>query len=208
MGTDLDRDLARADLPEADRRLLTEARERLARLAAEARPACSRDALWTKAGVTKACPGVLRMPGSCGLAGYLPPDSLPEVNSRQLLFKALGYRYEEGLYTGPLTVLVDARTASAAEYAAAMWKDSAGARVVGTRTNGSGCGYMNGGVPAVLKHSGLRVAMPDCVRYRKDGTNELEGLTPDIAVPWSFLDSPEARAAKWMDALRAGLTPP
>lgn len=208
MLTDLDADLARAELPDADRRILTEARERVARQASEARPACSREALWTKAGVTKACPGVLRMPGSCGLAGYLPQGALADVGSRRLLFKALDYRYEEALYTGPLVVLVDARTASAAEYAASMWKDSAGAKLVGTRTYGSGCGYINGGVPAVLAHSGLKVAMPDCVRYRKDGSNELAGLTPDLVVPWSPLDSPEARAAKWMEVLRAGLTPP
>jgi hypothetical protein len=208
MRADLEAELARAELPEGDRRILTEARERVVRQAAEARPACSRDALWTKAGVTQACPGVLRAAGSCGLAGYLPQEALPGVGSRRLLFKALGYRYEEGLYTGPLVVLVDARTASAAEYAASMWKDSAGATVVGTRTNGSGCGYINGGVPVVLAHSGLKVAMPDCVRYRKDGTNELAGLLPDLAVPWSPLDGPEARAAKWMDVLRAGLTPP
>jgi hypothetical protein len=204
MVADMDSDLARPELPEADRRIVTEARERLARQAAEARAACPRDALWTKPGVTKTCPGVVRAAG----APYLPQEALQDVGSRRLLSHALGYRFEEALYTGPLVLLVDARTASASEYAVSMLKDSAGARLVGSRTNGSGCGYTNGGVPVVLKHSGLRVVMPDCVRYRKDGTNEVEGFVPDLPVPWSPTDSPEARARKWMDVLRAGLTPP
>jgi hypothetical protein len=204
MVADLDSDLARPELPEEDRRLVTEARERLAKQAAEARAACPRDTLWTKPGATKACPGVVRAPG----APYVSQDALQGAGSRRLLSHALGYRFEEALYTGPLVLLVDARTASASEYAVSMLKDSAGAKLVGTQTNGSGCGYTNGGVPVVLAHSGLRVVMPDCARYRKDGTNEVEGFLPDLPVPWSPTDSPEARARKWMDVLRAGLTPP
>jgi hypothetical protein len=61
------------------------------------------------------------MPGSCGLAGYLPPGALADVGSRRLLFKALDYRYEEALYTGPLVVLVDARTAEVTAMPQRAW---------------------------------------------------------------------------------------
>lgn len=205
---ELDADLAKPELPEADRRLLSDARERVAKWMEAAKPTCSRDAVWTKPGATVACPNVLRTWGACGLVAYLPQGALPGVASRTSVFEALGYRYEEGLYTGPVTVLMNSSTASAAEYAAGMLKDSAGARLVGSPTYGSGCGYINGGVPLVLAHSGLRVRMPDCARYRKDGTNEVAGLVPDVAVSWSPLETPEARAAKWMDVLRASLKAP
>jgi hypothetical protein len=209
--TELNAGLTLPELPplsESDRRLLTEARDRVAKLAVETRRTCSREGLWSKKGVTKACPGVVRGLHACGLLPYVPPDALAGRPTRQNVFEALGFRFEEALHTGPLVVLVDGRTASAAEYAAAMLKDSGGARLVGARTHGSGCGYTNGGVPVVLRHSGLKVQLSDCARYRRDGTNEVEGLTPDLAVPWGPLDTPVERARKWMDTLRAGLTPP
>jgi hypothetical protein len=82
--------------------------------------------------------------------------------------------------TRPLFVLVDARTASASEYFAAVLQDNSAARIIGTRTMGAGCGYVDGGGEFVLPHTKLRVRVPNCARLRKDGSNERAGIRPDI----------------------------
>ncbi len=54
-----------------------------------------------------------------------------------------------------------------------------------------------------LKNSGATVKMPDCVRYRADGMNEVEGVTPDTLLPWARHESSHQRATKLMVALEA-----
>jgi C-terminal processing protease CtpA/Prc len=99
-------------------------------------------------------------------------------------------------------VLVDRHTASASEYFAAVLRDNGAATIVGERTMGAGCGYTNGGIPVVLPHSGVRIRMPDCVRYRADGRSELEGVAPDVAVNWSEGDRGELAVEGVKQALR------
>jgi hypothetical protein len=70
---------------------------------------------------------------------------------------------------------------SAAEQFAVLLGDN-GAALLGQRTAGAGCGYENGGDPAVLPHSGIRVLMPNCVRFRASGENEIAGIAPDVEV--------------------------
>ncbi len=82
-----------------------------------------------------------------------------------------------------------------------MLADNGAATVVGSPTSGSGCGYTNGGIPVRLAFSSARVKMPDCVRYRADGTNEVEGVTPSVLVPWRANDSPLQRARRAIDVL-------
>jgi C-terminal processing protease CtpA/Prc len=85
-------------------------------------------------------------------------------------------------WQGPLAVLVDGGTGSAAELFAATLKDNGRATIIGAHTVGSGCGYTNGGIPLTLKHSGVEVKFPDCVRLRADGSNEVAGIAPDVKV--------------------------
>jgi hypothetical protein len=66
---------------------------------------------------------------------------------------------------------------------------------------GIGCGYTNGGVVLELPHTGLTVRAPDCIRYRRDGRNEADGVAPDVPVPWQSGDDGRARAAKVLAAL-------
>jgi hypothetical protein len=48
--------------------------------------------------------------------------------------------------------------------------------------------------------------MPDCVRLRKDGSDEVNGVTPDILVPsWAERDTPYTKAVKLSHALNAAL---
>ena len=80
----------------------------------------------------------------------------------------------------PLYVLVDAHTASAAEYFTAVLQDNRAAQIIGTRTMGAGCGYVNGGGEYTLSRTQLRFRAPNCVRLRRDGSNERAGIRPDI----------------------------
>jgi C-terminal processing protease CtpA/Prc len=80
-------------------------------------------------------------------------------------------------------VLVNQETWSAAEEFAAILQDNNAAVVLGTRTGGAGCGYTHGGTPTKLKNSGAVLKLPDCVRFRADGSNEVRGIIPDEVVP-------------------------
>lgn len=113
------------------------------------------------------------------------------------------YSYPENPKPLPLYVVVDRDTWSAAEYFAAVLQDNHAATIVGEITGGAGCGYTNGGIPAKLKNSGAPLKMPDCVRFRRDGSNEVNGVTPDILLPWSGHDSDYQRARKLLAALES-----
>jgi hypothetical protein len=90
-----------------------------------------------------------------------------------------------GFGGAPVYVLINRDTASAAEELTAAVRDSGAAILVGERTLGAGCGYVNGGNEVTLKRSAVKVRMPNCVRYRADGTNEIEGILPDVELPWT-----------------------
>jgi hypothetical protein len=97
-------------------------------------------------------------------------------------------RREHGLRGVPLHVLMNRATASASELFAAVLRDNGAATLVGETSLGAGCGYIDGGGEVTLKHSGLKVRMPNCTRYRVDGSNEVEGIAPDVALPWTGED--------------------
>jgi len=126
------------------------------------------------------------------------PSQLPHAN----IFHPLRYTYSENPDRLPLYVLVDRHTWSAAEYFAALLQDNRAAVVVGELTGGAGCGYTNDGIPTLLPNSGAKVRMPDCVRLRKDGSNEVAGVTPDVLVPWANWESPFTKADKMLRYLR------
>lgn len=162
---------------------------------------CNRDAVWDNlvpdCSLLAASP--LLYPQS--IFPYASPGSLPDNASAQYLFYPSRYAYREGVYTGPLIILVDQGTWSSAEYFTAMLKDNIAASIIGAPTGGAGCGYTNGGIPTILKNSGAKVKMPDCVRLRADGTNEVEGITPDILIPWRASDSPYQKSRRVSNAV-------
>jgi hypothetical protein len=132
---------------------------------------------------------------------YAKPGSLPDKPSSRFLFYPSRYAYREGVYGGQLVVLADRGTWSSAEYFAAMLRDNDAATIIGEPTGGAGCGYTNGGIRTFLKNSGARVKIPDCVRLRADGTNEVAGITPDVLIPWRSNDSRYQRVKRVFDAL-------
>ena len=100
----------------------------------------------------------------------------------------------KGLWTGPLAVLVDRRSASASEELVTWLKDNGRATIAGERTYGAGCGYVDGGSAIALKAAPLHIMVPNCSRYTADGINEIEGIPPHVAIDWMTL-TPEKSAA-------------
>ena len=135
-----------------------------------------------------------------GVFDWLPPGALAGYEGRADLYAPFGREVPSGLWSGPLFVLADHASASATEALVAMLKDNGAATVLGERTYGAGCGYTDGGLPLTLPNSRLEVWMPDCARYRIDGTNEIEGIEPDDPIAWSELDGSD-RARALVDAL-------
>lgn len=89
------------------------------------------------------------------------------------------------VWTGPLAVLADRRTASAAEEFITWLKDNRRATIAGERTFGAGCGYIDGGHAIALKAAALHIMVPNCSRYTGEGINEIEGIAPHVTIDWS-----------------------
>lgn len=88
-----------------------------------------------------------------------------------------------GRWKGPLVILVDSNTGSASEDFVAWLQQNRVAVVLGARTAGAGCGYVDGGGRIRLSQGPFDVMAPNCARFLNDGTNEIEGIKPDIEMP-------------------------
>jgi C-terminal processing protease CtpA/Prc len=106
-----------------------------------------------------------------------------------------------GAWNGPVYLLTDSATASAAEMFAARMHDSGIARTVGVRTLGLGCGSMVENAPFTLPHSHLSFRIPNCVRLRADGSDEVAGIAPDLPVLPAAKESARARAARVLSVI-------
>ena len=107
-----------------------------------------------------------------------------------------------GAWIGPVLILADRRTGSASEDFIAWLQQNRVAKVLGETTNGAGCGYVNGGNRTKLSVAAFEVMMPNCARFLDDGTNEIEGIRPDVALPMSSDDAAE-QARALQSALKA-----
>jgi len=130
-----------------------------------------------------------------GLLDSANPKSLEGKSWAPDVFTPMEHSYREGIWHGPLLVLVDGETWSAAEEFAAVLQDNHAATIIGEPTGGAGCGHTDGSEPVILTNSSARLSLPDCARLRADGSNEVRGIVPDIALPWGRHDGPELRAA-------------
>ena len=90
------------------------------------------------------------------------------------------FKFKTGVYEGPLYILANNNTASAAEDIVGRLKESEAAKIIGSKTHGSGCGFTNGGIDLKLKNLNLKVRMSDCARYLRTGVNEVEGIAPSL----------------------------
>jgi hypothetical protein len=142
---------------------------------------------------------------SAGLVGSAPSGSFAGKPWGPLVFSPAQFPYHDGVWSGPLIVLVDDATGSAAEEFAAVLQDNKIAVVLGARTVGAGCGHTNGGDPVVLAKSRAVLNLPDCVRYRADGSNEVRGIIPDVPVPIRYNDGVHLRARLLAQYLRRAI---
>jgi len=165
------------------------------------RQSCDRSAVWTTGKLT--CSLLVKdLLFTSGIVPYAKPGSLASLASKTDLFQPSQYSYSENPKALPLVVVVDRNTWSAAEYFAAMLQDNHAATVIGEVTGGAGCGYTNGGIPAQLKNSAAPIKMPDCVRFRAGGMNEVNGVKPDVLLPWSGHDSDFQRVTMLLSKLQ------
>jgi hypothetical protein len=197
---DVDYDLAHDAAPHAQ---LLAAKTTLTRAIEEARRACDRSGVWSDPPQRPDCSLVVRdLLFATGVLPYSKPGAFPrELHAHGSLFDPSNYAYVEGANQLPLVIVVDENTASASEELVAMMQDNHAATIAGSATHGSGCGYTDGGIPATLAKSGAALHLPDCVRLRADGTNEVLGITPDVLIPFRRADSRYQKAVKARQAL-------
>ena len=199
-------DLAGATVNESHN--LTEAASVLARGIEAASKPCALTIYWTQKDGTPDCFNlVANLLYSSGVLAYASPGQLAGLQSAPVLFYPSRYQYTEGTNSLPLMVLVDGDTGSSAEYFAAMLQDNKAAQIIGQVTVGAGCGFTNGGIRTKLDNSGAIVRLPDCVRLRSDGSNEVSGVIPDVLLPWVAKDTRHQQAAKLLRWLHSSWVP-
>ena len=145
------------------------------------------------------------MPASpAGQLDYLAPGSLATDAAAALYWPSIADSMR-GAWNGPVYLLTDSGTASAAEMFAALMRDRGIARTVGVRTLGLGCGSMVDNAPFTLPHSHLSFRIPNCVRLRADGSDEVAGIAPDLPVLPAAKESARARAARVLTVVNLDL---
>lgn len=186
---------ARPELPARQRELYAQVQRRMEAAARDAATPCDLSRMWQLASAADLpCANVGRAEPWLAAAEQAELDALEPG-------AAAAKPVRPAAWTGELVVLTNRWTASASEDFAASLQDAGAAKIAGTTTLGVGCGYTDGGVTLELPATGLTVRAPDCIRYRKDGRNEAEGVLPDLPVAWADGDSGKVRAEKVLAAL-------
>ncbi|MEA3017240.1 MAG: hypothetical protein QOI38_1962 [Sphingomonadales bacterium] len=152
-----------------------------------------------------ACPWLGRAGFATGLVGEAPAGAFEGRDWAVHVFTPAQHTYRDGAWDGPVIVLVDQETASAAEEFAAILQDHRAALILGARTAGLGCGHTWGGTPTRLPNSGATLTVPDCARFRADGSNEVRGVIPDQLLGWRANDGRLFRARMLEQALPEAL---
>lgn len=203
MAADYAAEAARPELPARQRELYARLEAQLAAAAREAATPCDLTGMWQLASAAELpCANVGRVEPGLDPAELAELTELEALEAREAGASGGGAKPSRpAAWTGELFVLTNRRTASASEDFAASLQDAGAATIVGAATMGIGCGYTDGGVTLELPATGLTVRAPDCIRYRKDGRNEAEGVLPDLPVPWSDGDSGKESAERVVAAL-------
>lgn len=189
---------ASADLPAPTQEALNQAISAFeARKARASEAPCDMSWVWRerRAWGSSACTGLIEAGSFSGQHDYADPGAF-DPRAAPALYWASVADPVRGAWRGPVYVLTDGDTASAAEMFTALIHDRGVARTVGTHTLGAGCGFMDVDDPLVLPHSKLAFDVPNCVRLRGDGTDEVAGLSPDLPAAPLPGESDRARAAR------------
>ena len=190
--------LAQATAAEAD--LLRPVLASIDQARAEVSLACDRSPAWH--GQKVACTQVVT---GRFFAGGLVDAALPAAFAERpwadLVSATSRFRTRSAMWRGPLLVLVDGNSASSTELFAAMLQDGGRATVVGSPSFGAGCGWTLGEHEIVLTNSGGRLSIPDCARFRRNGSNEIDGIQPEVLVGFREHDSTAQRAVRLAERL-------
>lgn len=151
------------------------------------------------------CSRLIEAGFASGEANYMPAGTATDRGlASSVYWPALVDPYR-GAWSGPVYLLINGRTYSAAEMFAAVMRDNGIARLVGSTTGGDGCGFMHNDSPTELPHSGLRFRVPDCVRLRVDGADEVAGIQPDLPVSQSEGEDRRTFTTRVLDVIQADL---
>jgi len=194
--------------PGAEARVaLDHAREFFLRAKAEAQHPCDMAWVWTRQRpwTGDGCKRLVDMGYAGGFAPTLPRGAFGDQNVAYRLSAPSSADDLWAMWTGPLYVLTDSRTSSSAEMFTAVVQDNHIGKTVGTPTGGVGCGFMNGEQPKVLAHSRIRLRMPDCMRLRADGRDEVAGIAPDLPVLPTEDEDGRQRAERMLDTVASDL---
>jgi peptidase S41-like protein len=169
-------------------------------------PPCDMSWVWReqRAWGTSSCTRLIAAGFASGALDYAEPGSIASPAARALYWPAIADKLR-GAWTGPSYVLTDANTGSAAEMFTALMKDRGIAKTIGTRTFGLGCGFMVYDDPVVLPHSRRAFRLPNCVRLRGDGTDEVAGIAPDLPTPVQPGESARSWAARTLRTILSDL---
>ncbi|HEY6230502.1 MAG TPA: S41 family peptidase [Pyrinomonadaceae bacterium] len=144
---------------------------------------------------TSSCTRLIASGFASGALDYAGPGAIDSRAVRAAYWPAIADSLR-GAWDGPTYVLTDSNTGSAAEMFTALMHDRGIAKTVGTRTFGLGCGFMDRNDPLVLPHAGRAFNVPNCVRLRGDGTDEVAGIAPDLAASAQPGESSRSLAAR------------
>jgi hypothetical protein len=164
----------------------------------EALTTCDATPLW--AGAPLSCAWLGKGFYGSGLLAAADPATLRGKPWATALFSPMEFPYEEGVWRGPLIVLIDSGVGSAASEFAAVLQDNKAALIMGA-PSGGGCGHTDGGTPTTLTNSKASLVVPDCARFRADGTNEAMGIEPDVLVGFTPAEGPHLMARRFLDKL-------
>jgi Peptidase family S41 len=154
---------------------------------------------------TSSCIRLIASGFASGALDYSEPGAIDSRAVQALYWPAIADSLR-GAWTGPAYVLTDANTGSAAEMFTALMHDRGIAKTVGMRTHGSGCGFMDDTDPIVLPHSGRAFNLPNCVRLRADGTDEVAGIAPDLPMLPQPGESARSQAARTLRTIVGDLS--
>ncbi|HUI55591.1 MAG TPA: S41 family peptidase [Bryobacteraceae bacterium] len=154
---------------------------------------------------SQSCRRLVRAGSAGGPLDVLAPGTVADSSVAQTLHWPARIEPLWGSWTGPVYVLTDGRTYSAAEMFAAVMQNNGIAKIVGVKTGGDGCGFMHNPGPLVLPNSQMRFRIPNCVRIKADGTDEVAGVVPDIPILPAEGENAKQRAVRLVSELYAGL---
>jgi hypothetical protein len=156
---------------------------------------------WGKQGCTR----LTRAGFASGPRDFVEKDTL-DGRAASAVYWAAEADFVRGTWDGPTFLLVDAKTGSAAELFSVLMQDQGIARVVGNKTAGMGCGFVDVDGTLVLSRVHLAFRVPNCVRLRaKDGTDDVAGVMPDVLVAPKPGESSRGLAARALHEVRAAL---